>query len=111
MAITSIQENHYNGRAQKICKNVGKISGFGLSSAYVAKNYKNVYSQMAEEVAIETKGKRMAATSACCAIFVGASMLAGKIIGSFIGKQIDKHNQTPVEGQMLCDKNSKNCVA
>lgn len=85
-------------------KRIGTIAGFGVGSAYVAKNGKDIFQSginaltTADSVNVK---KAKAIALGVCAVVVGGLALVGRITGGFIGKVIDKNNEKKMQNQDL----------
>lgn len=79
-------------------KKIGTVAGFGVGGAYVAKNGKDVFESAMKTLNeasqdVLSKNKATAIAVGVCAAVIGGLALAGRAIGTAVGKIVDKHNE------------------
>ena len=85
-------------------KKIGTIAGFGVGSAYVAKNGKDIFQSGINALTTADSAnvkKAKAIALGVCAFVVGGLALVGRITGGLIGKAMDKKKEKQLEIQNM----------
>lgn len=85
--------------ATKKGSKIGTMAGLGASGAYVATQAKDLFTKLSQESVKNygTKNKGILFSSVVSAGVIAAGALAGKIVGTGIGKIVDSHNNKKTE--------------
>ena len=87
-------------------KRIGTVAGLGVGGAYVAKSGKDVFESALKTLNsasqdVASKNKATAIAVGVCVAVIGGLTLAGRVIGSALGKMVDKHNEKKATKELI----------